>query len=279
MPELPEVETTRRGIEPWVVDQSLLQWTVRNPHLRWPVELPKVLSGQTIHRATRRGKYILLHTDPGTILVHLGMSGSLRILTPDVHALKHDHVELLFSNDKILRLNDPRRFGSILFQPGENPFLHPLLRDLGVEPLGNEFNGQYLFERSRKRKLAVKNFIMDSQVVVGVGNIYASEALFQAGIRPATAAGRIPAYAYERLAQEIVVVLARSVREGGTTLRDFVGSDGNPGYFKQRLNVYGRQGKPCRSCDTTLKHQVIGQRSSVYCPKCQTSQKFANNSC
>ncbi|MEM7098901.1 MAG: bifunctional DNA-formamidopyrimidine glycosylase/DNA-(apurinic or apyrimidinic site) lyase [Pseudomonadota bacterium] len=275
MPELPEVETTRRGIEPWVVGHSLVETVVRQPNLRWPVELPKSLIGQTVRRVARRGKYLLLQTDPGTLLVHLGMSGSLRVMQTGDSVLKHDHVDLAFSNGRILRLNDPRRFGSVLFQAGDDPHAHPLLCNLGVEPLGNEFSGGLLFELSRGRKVAVKNFIMDSRVVVGVGNIYAAEALFAAGLRPATAAKRIPRHKYDLLAQEIVKVLARSVRQGGTTLRDFVGSDGQPGYFKQQLFVYGRQGEPCRLCETILKHQVIGQRSSVYCPACQTSQNFS----
>ena len=277
MPELPEVETTRRGIEPWVMGTRITGWRVRNAKLRWPVELPDTLKNQTVRAVLRRGKYILLCTPPGTILIHLGMSGSLRILDPDTPPLKHDHVDLIVSNGRCLRLNDPRRFGSVLFQAGDDPQEHPLLKDLGIEPLGNDFGGDVLFKASRRRKGPVKNFIMDSRIVVGVGNIYAADALSAAGIRPGTAAGRIPAHKYDQLAREIVAVLSRSVREGGTTLRDFVGTDGQPGYFKQRLFVYGRQGKPCRVCTTLLKHQVIGQRSSVYCPKCQTSQKFAQH--
>ena len=275
MPELPEVETTRRGIEPWVLHQPLQSWTVRNPALRWPVEIPKELLGATVHAVQRRAKYLLLRFSPGTLILHLGMSGSLRVLTPDTPPLKHDHVDLAFGSERILRLNDPRRFGSLLFQPGDDPFQHWLLKDLGVEPLGNEFSGQYLHERSRKRKVAVKNFIMDAKIVVGVGNIYAAEALYMARIRPGTGAGRLPLHAYDSLAGAIKTVLARSVREGGTTLRDFVGSDGNPGYFKQHLYVYGRQDQPCRECATVLKLQILGQRSTVYCPKCQTSQGFA----
>ena len=275
MPELPEVETTRRGIEPWVLNQPLENWTIRNPALRWPVEIPEELRGETVHAVQRRAKYLLLRFSPGTLILHLGMSGSLRVLTPDTPPLKHDHVDMTFGSERILRLNDPRRFGSLLFQSGDNPFQHWLLKDLGVEPLGNEFSGHYLHERSRNRKVAVKSFIMDAKVVVGVGNIYAAEALFMARIRPGTGAGRLPLRAYDSLAGAIKTVLARSVREGGTTLRDFVGSDGNPGYFKQRLNVYGRQGQPCRECATALKLQILGQRSTVYCPKCQTSQGFA----
>ncbi len=274
MPELPEVETTRRGIEPWLAEQTITGWTVRNPQLRWPVEIPQALRDQTIHAVRRRGKYLLLCCTPGTLIVHLGMSGSLRILDPDTAVLTHDHVDLALGNQKILRFNDPRRFGCVLYQAGDDPYQHPLLASLGPEPLGNEFSGAYLHKLSRKRKVAVKNFIMDAKVVVGVGNIYAAEALFLAGIRPATGAGRIPLAAYERLVDCIRQVLNQAVTQGGTTLRDFVGSDGQPGYFRQQLNVYGRQGEPCRVCGTVLKQQILGQRSSVYCPKCQTSQGF-----
>lgn len=279
MPELPEVETTRRGIEPWLDQQILTGWQVRNAALRWPVEIPDDLLNQRINAVQRRAKYILLRFDPGTLILHLGMSGSLRILQPDTPVLKHDHVDLELSNGRVLRLNDPRRFGSVLYQAGDDPAQHPLLEHLGVEPLGNGFSGAHLHRLSRKRKVAVKNFIMDAKVVVGVGNIYAAESLFMAGIRPGTAAGRIPLAAYERLADAIRAVLLRSVTQGGTTLRDFVGSDGNPGYFRQQLNVYGRQDQPCRVCDTRLKLQIIGQRSSVYCPKCQSSQGFKPPKC
>ncbi len=274
MPELPEVETTRRGIEPWLVKQTITGWTVRNAALRWPVCIPVDLQGQVVGAVRRRGKYLLIVVSSGSLIIHLGMSGSLRILSPDVAPLKHDHVDFQLSNGKILRFNDPRRFGCILFQPGDDPSLHVLLASLGMEPLDNEFSGAQLHRLSRKRKVAVKNFIMDSKVVVGVGNIYAAEALFMAGIRPATAAGRLPLHAYERLADAIRTVLARSVTQGGTTLRDFVGSDGKPGYFRQQLNVYGRQGLACKVCGSVLKGQILGQRSTVYCPKCQTSQGF-----
>ncbi len=279
MPELPEVETTRRGIEPWLLAQTITGVTTRNPHLRWPVEIPDTLIGETFTAVSRRAKYLLLTTQSGTLIVHLGMSGSLRILPVGTPPLKHDHVDVCLSNGKLLRLNDPRRFGSVLFQPGDDAQSHWLLKDLGVEPLGNLFSGQYLHKRSRKRKVAVKNFIMDAKNVVGVGNIYAAEALFLAGIRPATAAGRIPLRAYDNLASAIRLVLDRSVRQGGTTLRDFVGSDGNPGYFRQQLNVYGRQNKPCRVCAKPLKLQILGQRSTVYCTNCQTSQGFVPPKC
>jgi formamidopyrimidine-DNA glycosylase len=274
VPELPEVETTRRGVAPWVEGQVLTGWLVRNASLRWPVELPPELEGQKVLAVRRRAKYLLVHMPVGTLIIHLGMSGSLRVLTPDVAPLKHDHVDLQFGNEKILRFNDPRRFGCILYQPGEDPYVHPLLCNLGPEPLGNTFSGAHLHGVSRKRKVAVKSFIMDAKVVVGVGNIYAAEALFVAGIRPAVAAGRVPLHAYERLADAIRVILARSVKQGGTTLRDFVGSDGKPGYFKQQLNVYGREGQACRVCGSLLVGRVLGQRSTVYCGHCQVSRGF-----
>ncbi|MEM7077321.1 MAG: bifunctional DNA-formamidopyrimidine glycosylase/DNA-(apurinic or apyrimidinic site) lyase [Pseudomonadota bacterium] len=274
MPELPEVETTRRGIEPWVAGTRLLDWTVRDARLRWPVDIPERLRNQKIVNVGRRGKYLLLEFAQGSLILHLGMSGSLRILTPDTPPLKHDHVDWRLSNQRILRLNDPRRFGCVVFHGVDAAEPHRLLAGLGPEPLGNEFSATYLHQRSRNKKVAVKNFIMDSKVVVGVGNIYAAEALFMAGIRPAIAARRVSRVAYEVLVNAIRTVLARSVRQGGTTLRDFVGSDGNPGYFKQQLNVYGRQGLPCRVCATPLRGRTIGQRASVYCPKCQTSQSF-----
>ena len=211
MPELPEVETTRRGIEPWLSDQTITGWTVRNPRLRWPVDIPQTLRGQSINAVRRRGKYLLLCCTPGTLILHLGMSGSLRILDPDTPPLTHDHVDIALSNGKILRLNDPRRFGCVLFQAGDDPERHTLLKSLGPEPLGNEFSGAYLHKLSRKRKVAVKNFIMDAKVVVGVGNIYAAEALFLAGIRPATGAGRIPLAGYGRIAAGIRQVLSKAV--------------------------------------------------------------------
>ena len=280
MPELPEVETTRRGVEPWVAGCQVADLRVHNASLRWPVEAPKFLIGATIHGVLRRGKYLLFKFDAGTLIVHLGMSGSLRVLPPEAELLKHDHFELLVSAadgksaTKSLRLNDPRRFGCVLFQPGPDPEAHPLLNHLGVEPLGNEFSGDLLFQLSRKRKVAVKNFIMDSKVVVGVGNIYAAEALFLAGIRPTVSAGRVSRQGYVELGQAIRRVLSDAVRQGGTTLRDFVNSDGQPGYFKQSLYVYGREGERCRVCDDTLKGTVIGNRSSVYCANCQRRSGF-----
>lgn len=273
MPELPEVETTRRGIEPWVLGKTLTDFKVHNPNLRWPVELPMQLKGEPIERLLRRGKYLVFITHAGSILLHLGMSGSLRWAGLQQPRLTHDHVEFFFGN-RILRLNDPRRFGSVLFQPGSDPYIHPRLRGLGLEPLENEFSGEYLFLRSRRRKSPVKNFIMDGKVVVGVGNIYAAESLFMAGIRPAKHAGQVTRRGYGLLAAAIRKVLQDAVDQGGTTLRDFVGSDGKPGYFKQFLYVYGRQKESCRVCEHLLRLSTLGQRSTVFCPKCQTSRGF-----
>ena len=269
MPELPEVETTRAGIESGVVGQPLTDFKIHNAALRWPVELPTHLRGEVVHALVRRGKYIVFLLSPGAIILHLGMSGSLRWATDDLRT--HDHVELMFGS-QTLRLNDPRRFGCIRYQPGDDYLAHPLLSHLGVEPLGNEFHGNYLFNASRKKKVAVKNFIMDSKVVVGVGNIYAAESLFLAGIRPGIAAGSVSAAGYENLTAAIKKVLADAVRQGGTTLRNFSGSDGTPGYFKQYLYVYGRDGEPCRVCQDTLKFKSLGNRSTVYCSRCQTNR-------
>ncbi len=247
---------------------------VRNAALRWPVELPPALVGTTVERIDRRGKYLLLRFAAGTLIVHLGMSGSLRVLEPGAEVLTHDHVDLEFDR-RVVRLNDPRRFGCVLFHPGEDAGRHWLLEHLGLEPLSNEFHGTYLFEATRNRKVAIKNLIMDSKIVVGVGNIYASEALFLAGIRPGVAARRVTRSACDDLAGAIRKVLSDAIRQGGTTLRDFVGADGKPGYFRQRLNVYGREGEPCRVCEQPVRHRVIGQRSSFYCSKCQTGQGFS----
>ena len=249
-------------------------WEIRNPSLRWPVEVPSQLRGQEIRTVGRRAKYLLIGFDVGTLIVHLGMSGSLRVVAPDEPYRPHDHVALHLSNGRSLRLNDPRRFGCVLFQAGD-VLEHKLLRHLGVEPLGNAFSGALLHKASRKRRVAVKNLLMDGRIVVGVGNIYASEALFRAGIRPGMAAGRVPAHAYEDLAQAVKEVLAYAVRRGGTTLRDFLDPDGQPGYFAQELNVYGRAGEPCRVCETPIKSQTLGGRSTFYCPKCQRSQGFS----
>lgn len=270
MPELPEVETTRRGISPFLLGQTVQTVTIRQRQLRWPIPLAldNTLPGQTITAVNRRAKYVLLQTAAGTALVHLGMSGSLRIMDCNSPWKKHDHVSIELNNGHCLRLHDPRRFGALLWTsaPVEQ---HLLLQKLGPEPLGNAFNGPYLYELSRQRRTPVKLFIMDGTVVVGAGNIYASEALFMAGIDPRRAAGRISLARYEKLATAIRQVLQDAIAQGGTTLRDFVGGQGEPGYFKQYLRVYDRQGEPCRSCQTPIRQIRLGQRSSYYCPKCQ----------
>jgi formamidopyrimidine-DNA glycosylase len=270
MPELPEVETTRRGIEPHVLNRTVRGVTVRQRRLRWPVPetLERALTGQTIKAVTRRGKYLLLHADTGCVLLHLGMSGSLRLLAPDAPWKKHDHAAIELDSGMSLRLHDPRRFGALLWLT-DPPEQHPLLASLGPEPLGNAFNGPYLHTLSRGRRVAVKQFIMDGRIVVGVGNIYANEALFLAGIDPRRAAGRIGPERYERLVAAIRQVLSAAIVQGGTTLRDFANSVGEPGYFRQQLAVYERAGQPCRNCGTPIIGLRLGQRSSYYCPRCQ----------
>jgi len=269
MPELPEVETTLRGIEPYLLNQRVARVIVRDPRLRWPVPAAVVKAeGQQFVSLQRRGKYLLLKLRQGGLLIHLGMSGSLRILQEPAAPQKHDHIDVELQNGVCLRFNDPRRFGAFLWVDGEMQ-LHELLRDLGPEPLSDEFTADYLYQRSRGRNLAIKNFIMNGHIVVGVGNIYASEALFMAGIHPQRAAGRVSRQRYDGLVAAIRDVLARAIRRGGTTLRDFVNSDGAPGYFAQELLVYDRAGSDCFQCGTTIKQKVIGQRSSYYCPACQ----------
>ncbi|MAY01039.1 MAG: DNA-formamidopyrimidine glycosylase [Oceanospirillaceae bacterium] len=268
MPELPEVETTKRGIAPWLTGQRIEKVIVRQPKLRWPVvaEIHQ-LEGQTITGLTRRAKYILVETAKGTAIWHLGMSGSLRLVEPQEDPGVHDHIDWQLSNGKVLRYHDPRRFGALLWvAPGEDC---EHLTHLGPEPLSEAFTADYLWQCSRGKSQAIKTFIMDGKVVVGVGNIYANESLFKAGIRPQTAAGKISKAKYERLVSEIKTVLAAAIEQGGTTLRDFVGGDGKPGYFAQQLFVYGRGGKLCKVCDATLKEIRQGQRATVYCPKCQ----------
>ncbi len=270
MPELPEVETTRRGIEPHVCGHRIKQLLVRQRQLRWPVprELEQLLVSERIERVQRRGKYLLLSVGRGTLIIHLGMSGSLRVLSADVPAGPHDHIDLLLDTGRRLRYTDPRRFGAWLWTDTVVE-QHPLLAKLGPEPLSDAFNADYLYSRSRGRKGAVKSFIMNSHVVVGVGNIYANEALFRAGIHPARAAGRIGRQRYQRLVEAIKGVLTDAIRQGGTTLRDFVGGEGKPGYFRQRLQVYDRRDTPCRRCATAIREIRVGQRSSFYCPVCQ----------
>ena len=270
MPELPEVETARRGIAPHLLGRRVAAVTVRDGRLRWPVPpaLVKELPGQRIEEVGRRGKYLLLRTAAGTAILHLGMSGSLRVLAAGTPPQKHDHVDLILDSGRVLRLRDPRRFGALLWTR-DDPGRHALLKDLGPEPLEDAFDGEYLFEISRGRKLAVKLFIMNSRVVVGVGNIYASESLYLAAIRPGRAAGRVSREEYTALAKGIKKVLAASIKAGGTTLRDFMREDGEPGYFSQRLRVYGREGEKCYRCGGIIVAKVTGQRSTYYCPNCQ----------
>ncbi len=269
MPELPEVETSRRGIAPWVVDREVRGVVVRDRRLRWPVpgEIDRMLPGQVIQSLTRRAKYLLFETNAGTAMLHLGMSGSLRIIDADEPAGKHDHVDILFDSGKALRFRDPRRFGSLLWT--EKPREHSLLRYLGPEPLSPEFDGDYLWRKARGRRVGIKQFIMNSTVVVGVGNIYASEALFLAGIHPKRRADRISSLRMASLADAIRTVLRKAIAAGGTTLRDFHGGNGEPGYFRQKLEVYGRDGEPCRRCDRAISVVVLGQRSTFYCKACQ----------
>lgn len=270
MPELPEVETTRQGIAPYIEGQTIINVIVRQSRLRWPVpdSLNQLLTGLTIQSVSRRAKYLLLTTRSGTLLIHLGMSGSLRILSAGQEAGKHDHLDFVFSSGIALRFNDPRKFGTVLWTtaPIED---HPLLRDLGPEPLSPAFDGKFLYALSRNRKIAVKSFVMDSHIVVGIGNIYANEALFMAGILPARPAGKISLSRYQKLADCIRVILQHSIEQGGTTLRDFVNEAGKPGYFKQQLRVYDRAGLPCLHCQQPLTEIRLANRSTVFCKACQ----------
>ena len=268
MPELPEVETTLRGIRPYLQGRTLKAVTVREPRLRWPVsDALSELKDCPVIALRRRAKYLLIELEAGQVMIHLGMSGTLRVVEAALPLRKHDHVDLLLDSGKVLRFNAPRRFGSVLYQPGDQP--HALLAALGPEPLGEAFDGDWLFARSRGRKVAVKSFIMDNATVVGVGNIYAQESLFLAGIHPSRAAGRISRQRYGQLADAIKAVLARAIEAGGTTLKDFTRADGQPGYFAQSLHVYGRAGQPCLQCGAELKADRHGQRSTSYCPQCQ----------
>ena len=269
MPELPEVETTRQGIEPHLQGQRVERVIVRHHGLRWPVpdDLDVRLSGQHILRVERRAKYLLIRAESGTLLCHLGMSGSLRMVEAATPAEKHEHVDVVLASGQALRYTDPRRFGCMLWVPeGEQ---HPLLEKLGPEPLSDDFNAAALQARAKGRQVAIKPFIMDNAVVVGVGNIYASEVLFAAGIDPRKPAGKVSQAKLALLVDEIKQVLARAIEQGGTTLKDFVGGDGKPGYFQQELMVYGRAGQPCPKCGTGLREIKLGQRSSVYCGICQ----------
>jgi formamidopyrimidine-DNA glycosylase len=270
MPELPEVETTRRGLLPLVVGRTVSRVLVRVPRLRWPIpaDLSALLVGRTIVAIERRAKYLLLQCDTGAIIVHLGMSGHLRLVVAGSRPEKHDHIDLEFTEGNCLRLHDPRRFGAFLWTAAD-PLHHPLLCNLGPEPLAGGMDGDYLHRRSRKRRGAVKPFIMDQGVVVGVGNIYASEALFRAGIHPAREAGKIGPKRYRRLARAIEEVLEEAIAAGGTTLRDFAHADGKPGYFALQLQVYGRGASPCPVCEQPVGVMRLGGRSTFFCGRCQ----------
>jgi formamidopyrimidine-DNA glycosylase len=270
MPELPEVETTRRGLEPHVVGRRVRDVVVRNPNLRWPVPrgIGRRLAGEEVRAVRRRGKYLLFDVGEGHLLVHLGMSGRLTIVPSESPARKHDHVDVNFEGAKTLRLTDPRRFGAFLWLPRKAE-QHALLRHLGLEPLDRAFTGEALHERARGRKVAVKLFLMNSHIVTGVGNIYASEALFRAGIHPLREAGRISRARWDRIAQAVRETLERAVEKGGTTLRDFASADGAPGYFLAECAVYGREGRPCVRCGTKVRAIRQAQRSTFFCPRCQ----------
>jgi formamidopyrimidine-DNA glycosylase len=270
MPELPEVETTCRGIAPALQDRRIANVIVRQPRLRWP--LPKTfaaqLTGQRILGVSRRAKYIVISLEHGAVIAHLGMSGSLRVLPTNTPPLTHDHVDIVLDSGQCVRFNDPRRFGSMHYTL-DDPMRHALLKKLAPEPLGDEFDAAYLAKKASRRKVAIKLFVMNANLVVGVGNIYASEALFRAGIKPTRAAGKVKRDEIEKLVPAIKAVLNDAIRAGGTTLRDYVNADGTPGYFRQKLFVYERRGEPCRKCKTPIKQITQGQRSTYYCPKCQ----------
>jgi formamidopyrimidine-DNA glycosylase len=270
VPELPEVETTRRGIEPHVRGRRIQRLVVHEPRLRWPVDVEALTSfvGCAIRTAGRRAKYLLLETDAGTLILHLGMSGSLRVLPSSTPRIAHDHVDIELDSGQTLRFNDPRRFGSLLFTRGD-PSQHPLLKGLAPEPLEADFNGEYLWKITRRRAVAIKQLLMNSRLVVGVGNIYASEALFRARIRPRRQSRSLTRQECAKLARAVKATLSMAVKVGGTTLRDYVGADGNPGYFRQKLYVYERAGKPCRVCGRPIKHFTQGQRSTYWCSYCQ----------
>jgi formamidopyrimidine-DNA glycosylase len=273
MPELPEVETTRRGLAPHLEGTTITGIVIRNARLRWPIPEAMPLPGQAVLALERRAKYLLLGCGNGTLILHLGMSGSLRILPADTLPEKHDHFDLILNNGKLMRLRDPRRFGAVLWCEGD-VYTHPLLAGLGPEPLQDtdgiyRFDARYLYHATRRRNVAIKQLIMDNHVVVGVGNIYASEALFSAGIKPQLKADKLSLARCSKLVAAIRATLNAAIGAGGSTLRDFVNASGNPGYFQQQMQVYGRAGEPCRHCASPIKQIKQGQRSSFYCEYCQ----------
>jgi formamidopyrimidine-DNA glycosylase len=270
MPELPEVETSRRGIEPYLKNKTITAVTIRQHKLRWPIpkNLPSLIKGKKIREVCRRAKYIYLRLDNGSVIIHLGMSGSLRICTEKTPPEKHDHIDITVSNNKILRLRDPRKFGCVLWAPsGINQ--HKLIKPLGPEPLEDTFDAEYLHKKANRRQCSIKALIMNSHIVVGVGNIYASEALFRAGINPKRKAGKISLARIQKLVDAIKLTLDLAIKEGGTTLRDFTGINGQPGYFAQKLLVYGRTGEKCMKCGGSVKQFTQHARSTFYCSKCQ----------
>ena len=270
MPELPEVETTRRGLLPHVVGRRVANVVVRNRNLRWPVprDLSRRLRGEEVLDIRRRGKYLLFDCARGHLLVHLGMSGRLSLVPAHSPARLHDHVDLELEGDGMLRLTDPRRFGAVLWIASRAED-HALLRGLGLEPFGGEFSGEALHRLARGRKVAVKQFLMNSRVVTGVGNIYASEALHEAGVHPLRGTGRISAARWQRIAGAIRSTFERALEAGGSTLRDFAAADGRPGHFQNEFRVYGREGQPCARCGARIRALRQGQRSTFYCPGCQ----------
>jgi formamidopyrimidine-DNA glycosylase len=270
MPELPEVETARAGLEPLLVGRTIRGAVVRVPGLRWPIApgLGELLSGREILAVGRRAKYLLVGCRGGTLILHLGMSGHLRVVAGDTPAGKHDHIDILLDDGRLLRFHDPRRFGALLWTAAD-PARHPLLLEMGPEPFAVELDGDYLYQRSRGRKVAVKVFLMDQKVLVGVGNIYASEALFRARICPLAPAGTIGRERYGQLLAAVREVLVEAIAAGGTTLRDFRDQGGRPGYFARQLQVYGREGEACPRCGLPIRQRRLGQRSTYYCPACQ----------
>lgn len=269
MPELPEVETTKRGLESFLLGATIESIDVRNGRLRWPISNEVyALESRQVLRILRRGKYIILEFDNGAMIIHLGMSGSMRIAEPDAELKKHDHVIFYLSSEKQIRFNDPRRFGSVLW--AKDWTKHELIKSLGPEPLTDDFNTHYLYSLAKQRKLPIKQFIMNSHIVVGVGNIYANEALYLAGIHPKRAVNNISLRRMGVLVEKIKLVLDNAIQQGGTTLKDFVGSDGKPGYFQQQLFVYGRGGLACKYCEQILEEFRMSNRTTVFCKKCQT---------
>ncbi len=270
MPELPEVETTRRSVAPKIVGRRIAKLDIYDPRLRWPVpgDLRKRLEGRVVEEVSRRSKYLLFHVENGSLLVHLGMTGSLTVHAHAPPRRPHDHVDIVFHDGSRLRYHDPRRFGAMLWAP-DPALAHPLLRDLGPEPFDPAFDAEYFWRATRRRSAAIKLALMDSRLVVGVGNIYANESLFRAGIRPNTPAGKVSRPRLARLVDEVRAVLSEAIDRGGSTLRDYVNASGEPGYFQLDYRVYGREGEPCRTCGAFIRHRRLGARASFFCPACQ----------